>query len=171
MGYTVFVQNYHAQLKNNKIGLYNILYMQQVYLLYLIDWQNDQNLSSVIQSSFRTTLWDRCYYINYKLRAASDAIGRLSRQPYSKTGSSLVSAAPGPLACFMIFIHMAVQNCTQDFTLYTDPGFFTFLRSSHGYLLGSSRIDSKKSILQAYVAWRAGTTTLFLFSSQPPQIV
>ena len=33
------------------------------------------------------------------------------------------------------------------------------------------RIDSKESILPAYVAWRAGTITLFLLGSLPPQIV
>jgi hypothetical protein len=32
-------------------------------------------------------------------------------------------------------------------------------------LLRSQGIDSKESILPAYVAWRAGTTTLFLLSS------
>ncbi len=35
-------------------------------------------------------------------------------------------------------------------------------------LLRSTRIDSKDSIPPAYVAWRAGTTILFLLSSQPP---
>jgi hypothetical protein len=32
-------------------------------------------------------------------------------------------------------------------------------------LLSSPRIDSKESIQPAYVAWRAGTTTLFLLGS------
>ncbi len=32
-------------------------------------------------------------------------------------------------------------------------------------------IDSKESFPPAYVDWRAGTTNLFLLSSQPPQIV
>jgi hypothetical protein len=35
-------------------------------------------------------------------------------------------------------------------------------------LLRSPRIDSKESILPACVAWRAGTTTLFLLSSYSP---
>ncbi len=37
-------------------------------------------------------------------------------------------------------------------------------------LLRSPRIDSKESILPAYVAWRAGTTTLFLLSSYPHRL-
>jgi hypothetical protein len=39
------------------------------------------------------------------------------------------------------------------------------LRARMSTLLGSARIDSKKSISPAYVAWRAGTTTLFLLGS------
>jgi hypothetical protein len=35
-------------------------------------------------------------------------------------------------------------------------------------LLRSPEIDSKESIPQAYVAWRAGTRTLFLLGSWPP---
>ncbi len=35
-------------------------------------------------------------------------------------------------------------------------------------LLRSPRIDSKDSIPQAYLAWRAVRTTLFLAGSQPP---
>ncbi len=35
-------------------------------------------------------------------------------------------------------------------------------------LLRSLGIDSKESIPPAYVAWRAGTTTLFLLGSWPP---
>ncbi len=35
-------------------------------------------------------------------------------------------------------------------------------------LLSSPGIDSKESIPPAYVAWRAGTTTLYLLGSQPP---
>ncbi len=35
-------------------------------------------------------------------------------------------------------------------------------------LLRSPGIDSNESIPPAYVAWRAGTTTLFLFSSYGP---
>jgi hypothetical protein len=38
-------------------------------------------------------------------------------------------------------------------------------------LLGSPGIDSKKSILPSYVAWRAYSTTLFLLGSWPPEIV
>ncbi len=38
-------------------------------------------------------------------------------------------------------------------------------------LLRSPKIDSKESILPAFVAWRAGTTTLFLFGSLLPYIV
>jgi hypothetical protein len=38
-------------------------------------------------------------------------------------------------------------------------------------LLRSPGNDSNESIPPAYVAWRSGTTTLFLFSSWPPQIV
>ncbi len=34
--------------------------------------------------------------------------------------------------------------------------------------LRSPAINFKESILPAYVAWRAGTTTLFLFGSLPP---
>ncbi len=39
------------------------------------------------------------------------------------------------------------------------------LRARIYKLLGSPRIDYKKSISPAYVAWRAGTTTLFLLGS------
>ncbi len=35
-------------------------------------------------------------------------------------------------------------------------------------LVRSAKIDSKESILPAYVAWRTGTTTLFLLCSWPP---
>ncbi len=35
-------------------------------------------------------------------------------------------------------------------------------------LLRSPRIDSKESSTPAYVAWRAGKTTLFLLGSEPP---
>ncbi len=38
-------------------------------------------------------------------------------------------------------------------------------------LLWSPEIGSKESIPPAYVAWRAGTKTLFLLGSWPPQIV
>ncbi len=37
-------------------------------------------------------------------------------------------------------------------------------------LLRNLGIDSKESNPPAYVAWRAGTTTLFLLGSQPPQV-
>ncbi len=38
-------------------------------------------------------------------------------------------------------------------------------------LLRSPGIDSKEQIPPAYVAWRAGTATLFLLGSWPPKIV
>ncbi len=38
-------------------------------------------------------------------------------------------------------------------------------------LVRSPEIDSKESIPPAYVAWRAGTTALFLLGSYPPQII
>ncbi len=37
-------------------------------------------------------------------------------------------------------------------------------------LIRSPGIDYKESIPPAYVAWRAGTTTLFLLGSQPPRL-
>ncbi len=52
------------------------------------------------------------------------------------------------------FIPRFEQGC---FFISPEPGFFKLLRRP--------RIDSKESIPPAYVAWRAGTATLFLLGS------
>ncbi len=56
---------------------------------------------------------------------------------------------------------MSAQDSGGMERYYTEMVFLNFLRG-----LG---IDSKESVPPAYVAWRAGTTTLL--GSQPPQIV
>ncbi len=50
---------------------------------------------------------------------------------------------------------------------------FPILAASDGIfkLVRSPGSDSMESIPPAHIAWRAGTTTLFLLVSQPPQIV
>jgi hypothetical protein len=51
---------------------------------------------------------------------------------------------------------LRLKNLTHADIGNQTPNFLTFK---------SPRIDSKESILPAYVAWRAGTTTLFLLGS------
>ncbi len=42
---------------------------------------------------------------------------------------------------------------------------------SHVACASPTRFLAQESILGAFVAWQAGTTTLFLLGSQPPYIV
>jgi hypothetical protein len=46
--------------------------------------------------------------------------------------------------------------------------FCVFIRAGIFKPLWSPRIDAKASIPPAYIAWRAGTITLFLLGAQPP---
>jgi hypothetical protein len=55
--------------------------------------------------------------------------------------------------------------------LYVDSLLDVVYRDGIFKRLRSPGIDYKESILPTYVAWRAGTTTLFLLRSWPPWIV
>jgi hypothetical protein len=56
-----------------------------------------------------------------------------------------------------------IADCLFRKVFYSETIFLKLLRIPG--------IGSKESIPPAYVAWRVGTTTLFLFGSWPPQVV
>jgi hypothetical protein len=66
----------------------------------------------------------------------------------------------------VLWNHMEVFILLKSEEHYLLP--FTSVQSKNFKLLWSPGIDSKESIPPAYVAWPAGTTTLFLLGSYPP---
>ncbi len=80
--------------------------------------------------------------------------------------------------CFFVFVHDALILSLSGYRLFHIHDdlclvypLFMLVGGGIFKLLWSPEIDSKESIPSAYVAWRAGTKTLFLLGSWPPQIV
>ncbi len=67
------------------------------------------------------------------------------------------------------FFWLQLPNQEVNELLYIDiPMSKVLVRARIFKLFKSPRIDSRESIPPAYVAWRAGTTTLFLLGSKTP---